>query len=153
MSNLALCLLLKVLSLQQEQFGTKNLDARLRPRIRLIEQVAGRLLYEIDKREITLKALSVKAGTNEKYFAAGFHYLYDMGLKQFITQMRLDRSLHLLLTTDLPVKDVAALAGYNHPHQIYPRFKAVYNETPEGYRKVMKELASTLYMPNSYGMP
>ncbi|SEA30041.1 AraC-type DNA-binding protein [Arachidicoccus rhizosphaerae] len=147
MNNLAFSLLLKILALQEEQFGLKNLDPKLQKRLRLIEAVSNLLLREIDRQGHSLKELARSAETNQKYFADGIKYLHNMGINQFITQRRLDKALELLLTTDLPVKEIAILAGYNNPNHLYPAFREVYEYTPERYRSFMHELAAALYLP------
>lgn len=54
---------------------------------------------------------------------------------QYITEIRLNRAHHLLLTTDLPVQSVAANVGYQSIHHFGRAFKRAFGYTPGAVRK------------------
>ena len=66
-----------------------------------------------------IKTLSRKFGINKDYLILGFRELYNTSPHKFIINLRLERAKELLITTDMPLKSVAAEVGYvNYGHFI-----------------------------------
>jgi len=150
LNNLAISFLLKVLDLHEEHFGVKNLDVKLQERIRWIEKISNRLLQTVAKERITTDQLAKYCRTNKKYAEEDFKRVNHMGLIEYMNRLQLDFVLQLLLTTDMPIIQIAAEAGFGNPNHLYPRFKAVYGETPKTYRGNMQAASSSLILPDYY---
>ena len=55
--------------------------------------------------------------------------------QQEIRRIQLKRVQHLLRETDLPLAQIAELAGYKHPEYMMAQFKNTYGQTPSQWRK------------------
>ena len=53
----------------------------------------------------------------------------------YLTDLRLDRAIDLLLHTDLGIKEIAASVGYSDPRYFHRLFKKHVGKTPSQYRK------------------
>jgi len=57
-----------------------------------------------------------------------------IGFTEYITAKRLDRSRHLLLTTDKDIAEISLESGYNDPSYFSKVFKANYGLSPSKFR-------------------
>lgn len=71
--------------------------------------VRGHFSEDIDEQK-----LARELGLSYSYFSRCFQRVTGMRFRQYLNTVRIDRAEQLLLTTDLPVTQVASLCGYNH---------------------------------------
>ena len=64
-----------------------------------------------------------------------FKKVYRMTPLEHITRARMQRARRLLLTTDMPVKDIAVECGYYDISGFNRRFKAYTGMTPQQYKQ------------------
>lgn len=57
----------------------------------------------------------------------------------YVTNLRIDKAKYLLLSTELPVKDIALSTGYYNVNSFSRRFKQITGLTPIEYRKYVDE--------------
>lgn len=57
--------------------------------------------------------IAVHFGYNEDYLTRLFHRIHGVGLKGYIDRMRMNHIRTLLLSTDLPLKSIAAQSGFD----------------------------------------
>ena len=57
-----------------------------------------------------------------------------MSFRSFLTRARMARAAELLVSTDIPVKEVARRVGYHEPSQFTKAFKRAYAATPSEFR-------------------
>ncbi len=72
---------------------------------------------------------------------AGRVFLSEFGttFKIYVAKFRINVATRFLRQTDLPVKKIAALVGYNSYNGFYKPFLTYIGKTPEAYRKQAKE--------------
>ncbi len=55
--------------------------------------------------------------------------------RQYVITLRMLNATHLLVESQLKIKDIADIAGYNSVHGFYSAFRKKFNCTPEEYRR------------------
>lgn len=64
-----------------------------------------------------------------------------LGFRQLLTAVRVEHARVALATTQLSVKEISALVGYNHSSDLTRRFRAAHGVSPIGYRLQLKARA------------
>ncbi len=87
------------------------------------------------QKSLTLTSVSEVFAMNPSYFSRFFKKTMGVGFLAYLTQLRLKRSLNLLLGTDMPIIEIALECGFND-YKTYSRlFKKEFGENPQIYRK------------------
>jgi len=63
----------------------------------------------------------------------------DMNVYEYITFIRMENAIYMLLNTDLPVKTIVSLIGYYDVSSFGRKFKNMYGDSPAEYRKKNKK--------------
>lgn len=108
------------------------LDAQMRPALNrpddlALQQVAHYINdhYAMDIRQDFLENLARMSSTNLK---TKFKEKYQMSITEYIQRKRINTAEHLLLTTELAIRDIAQAVGYSsHSRfsELYKRYKAM----------------------------
>ena len=101
--------------LQQIQRGVDFIEARL-------------------DQDIELRGVSKAAGISHAHFQRIFKALTGETLGTYVRARRMAQSLHLLLTTDCRVLDIAIGAGFESQEAFARAFKRAFGMTPSAYR-------------------
>jgi len=100
----------------------------------------GRAVAEMQERPeqpLTLPRLAEVAGMSRSVFAARFTDAVGQSPIEFLKTLRLERAAHLLAHTDMPVKSVAARAGYASRSSFTRAFLARHGLGPARFRAAM----------------
>ncbi len=89
--------------------------------------------------EISLKALAEMACVSPHYFSAYFKSETGQNYKAYLTQVRMEKALKLVLDTDLKTYEIAEKVGYNNVRRFVDAFRGVYQISPMDYRKLHKK--------------
>lgn len=77
--------------------------------------------------------------STEHLSVSRFNYLFkkQMGMPptKYILSLRMSSATELLITTDLPVKQIGIMCGYDDPHFFSKTFKGFFGVSPAEYRK------------------
>lgn len=82
----------------------------------------------------TVQSLADAAGMSRALFAARFREAYGAGPIELLRSIRLRRAAELLTMSDLPVKRIAALVGYDSRTYFSRAFRAHHGTPPERFR-------------------
>ncbi len=77
-------------------------------------------------------------GASRKALESRFNKVLNRSLHDEITRVRVDRVKQLLRTTDLPLTEIAAHAGFEHSEYMSVLFKRETGSTPAVYRRTVK---------------
>lgn len=69
------------------------------------------------------------------YFAKLFRAVMGKTFKEYLTGVRLAKAHNILLSTDLPITDVATACGYSNLSYFISEYRKVYGRTPRETRK------------------
>lgn len=88
---------------------------------------------------ITLEMLASRVHFNKTYFVKRFRELWGFSPMKFVNTLRLQRAEQLLLTTQLPLSQIARQCGFSSLHYFSRRFHESYGISPQTYRNQHKK--------------
>ena len=98
-----------------------------------------RFLQEHMGEDVSLNVLSEEFHLNPQYISQLFKSEIGVGFLAYLTGIRMERAKKLLLTTDLPVAEVAEQCGFGDYRVFTKVFKKNENVTPSQYRRDFRE--------------
>lgn len=85
----------------------------------------------------SVESLAALAGMSRSTFAKRFQGAYGTGPMEMLRTVRLRRAAELLSSSDLPVKRIAELVGYQSRSYFSRAFEAEHGAPPDGFRKAI----------------
>lgn len=83
---------------------------------------------------ITLSEMADRAGLSPTYFSKKFRAVTGMGMKEYLSYVRLEHASSELLSTNHSVTDVAIDCGFSDSNYFKDAFKKMYGISPRAYR-------------------
>lgn len=83
---------------------------------------------------LDLNMLAERANLSPTYFSKKFHQTTGMGVKEYITYVRLSQAAKELLSTTHSITEIALNAGFSNSNYFKDAFKKTYNTSPRQYR-------------------
>lgn len=96
-------------------------------------------LQEHYHEELSLKTLAEIACVSPHYFSAYFKAETGENYKAYLTAVRMEQALHLVLNSDLKTYEIAEKVGYNNVRRFVDAFRVHYQMSPMDYRKLHKK--------------
>jgi len=93
-----------------------------------------RFLRERFHEPLELGALARRSGMSRTRFHERFQRALGMAPMQYVRHLRVEKAKELLLTTALPVGEVAAAVGYDDPFHFSRVFRGLAGNSPTDYR-------------------
>ncbi|WNF22725.1 response regulator [Mesobacillus jeotgali] len=93
------------------------------------------------KEEITLKDVAAQVHLNPSYFSVLFKEQVNLNFSEYVTRRRIQRAKELVLSTTLPINEIAEDVGYKTSKYFIKIFKEIEGMTPSAYRKTGNERA------------
>ena len=90
-------------------------------------------------RHITVRMTATQFGYNPDYLARVFRREYPLGIQQYIIQERINHIKYMLLTTDLPLKDIAQRLDFSDYKLFLKFFTHHVSLSPTQFRKIFSE--------------
>ncbi len=112
----------------------------VRPQDRLLEAVAAAIDRDLRK-PLALDDLARAAELSRAHFARAFHAAAGITPMAFLRHRRMQRARELLLTTDLPLADVADQVGYPDRFHFSRVFRASCGSPPGRLRRQLRGAA------------
>lgn len=97
--------------------------------VEIVRQVRDRACSGLTPESLA-RHTSLSRSTLERWFAKHL----GRSINDEITRVRLDRVKELLITSDLPLGEIARLSGFNHVETMQRVFKSIVGQTPGSYR-------------------
>lgn len=85
--------------------------------------------------KITLGMLAEEFHLSEKYVSWYFKEHFSISFMQYVLHLRMSKAKELLISTDMPITEVALSCGYPSVNLFIRNFKEVHGVTPLQYRK------------------
>lgn len=89
-------------------------------------------------KEISLNDTAERFTTSANQISRLFKVYMDVSFIVYLNNLRINKSIELLLNTDMPIKEVALEVGYNNLNYYYKNFKKITGTTPNSYRDINK---------------
>lgn len=99
-----------------------------------IRQVQEYLRNNLDT-AFSVPELAAMAGLSTSHFSALFRAATETSVKDYLKRLRSARARELLLTTEMPVSQVAAAVGYDDALYFSRQFRAVNGVSPSDFRR------------------
>ena len=96
-------------------------------------------IQEHYQEDISLKTLATIACVSPHYFSAYFKAEVGQNYKAYLTQVRMEQALHLVLDTNLKTYEIAEKVGYNNVRRFVDAFRAIHQMSPADYLKMHKK--------------
>ena len=119
-----------ILALQQEKKQLKRLGA-------IDESV--QFIAEHVEQPLTLEQLAASVSLSPFYFARLFKQETGFSPHEYIVRARVDKAKYLLISTSLPLKEIACRCGFGNECSFSTLFKKMSGCTPRGYRMRRRE--------------
>ncbi len=101
-------------------------------------QEAARYISEHYYLPITLDLLAEKYELSPSYFSKRFHLITGMGMKEYLTYIRLKHAETELMSTSHSIAEIAENTGFSDSNYFKDVFKKQFGLSPRNYRKSRK---------------
>ncbi len=101
-------------------------------------QEAARYISENYSLPITLNFLAEKSGLSPAYFSKRFHLITGMGMKEYLTYVRLKHAEAELVSTSHSITEIARNSGFSDSNYFKDVFKKEFGLSPRSYRNSRK---------------
>lgn len=101
----------------------------------IIQEVYEYIMAHLEEPLPTLKELSKLFGTNEFKLKDGFRHFFKTSIYKFYTEERLKQAHVLIQQTDLPLKEIAFMSGFNDYTNFSKAFKKQYHFPPSDLKR------------------
>lgn len=85
--------------------------------------------------KVSLAMLAEEFHLSEKYVSWYFKEHFSISFMQYVLHLRMSKAKDMLMTTDLPITEVALSCGYQSVNLFIRNFKEMHGVTPLQYRK------------------
>ena len=110
-----------------------DIPAVLRPSLEYLKE-------HISDPELTNSAIAQNGGISEVYFTKLFRQSFGISPKQYIQQLRINKSKGLLVSENLAVSDISEACGYASLYHFCRAFKRKTGYTPGEYRNEYRNI-------------
>lgn len=110
-----------------------NYDPRKSPADTMINNIKRYILDNCGM-DLSLNAVAKAVGLNPSYLSSFFKKETGMGFSEYIAGIRMKKAHELLCNTDMYIRDIARLIGYQDEKYFAMVFKQTYSVTPSKYR-------------------
>lgn len=114
---------------------TVRLSSHAQPGTRLVGEIAEWIRIN-SRRPLTVSMVAQQAGYHPDYLSALFREAFQMSLKQYIADQRMQQIRSLLLTTTASIKEIAAQLGFANGNQLMHFFRYHEGVSPCNYRNL-----------------
>lgn len=98
--------------------------------------------------KLSLDDLAARAGLHPAYFSDCFTREIGMRPMQWLARKRIEKAQFLLHTTDMELKEIAEICGFNDTNYFFKVFKKMTGITPGKYRQDVPKTAPTPVQAN-----
>ena len=110
-------------------------DGRSRTVAESLVQTAVHYLRDNLSRRFEVRDVAVQVNLSERQLRRLFHHVAGTSILAYLTNLRIERAAHLLLNTDMPIKQIAAAVGYPDTHYFTTLFGREKGTTPAAFRR------------------
>lgn len=89
--------------------------------------------------DLTLEILAKETHMNPYYFSTFFKKNAGENFKDYVSRVRVQHAVSLLVSTDLKAYEIALKVGFKDTRGFSDNFQRIYHETPIAYRKRVRE--------------
>lgn len=136
-----------LLSLALQTSEEKSTGPKHRKSDDTLDAVKERLDQEFTK-PFVVADLARESGLSGHYFSARFQERFGVTVNTYLLNLRLEMARYLLISTNLPVKEVAYECGIQNPNYFNKQFRRLAGCSPSDYR--LRNSKSGTFVPVSW---
>lgn len=95
---------------------------------------ARRIMMQNINGNLNMDELAVSLGVGYSWFRRMFKHYTGHSPGQYYLQLKINQAQHLLMKTNLPIKDIADMTGFESPYYFSRMFKNITGESPAAFR-------------------
>lgn len=114
------------------------------PDSKILIELVKKYIRENYMEELSIKELSEIACVSTNYFSHMFKNETGVNYKAFLTNIRLEKAVELLMESDCKLSEISERVGYRNVRTFVDAFKKKYHVSPVYYRKAMKNSRENL---------
>lgn len=111
------------------------LENMLNPSLEENIKKAVNYINENLEKELTIKNISKNVNISKSVLYKKFHSFFNCTISEYINIKRIEKSIDLLLKTDLSIEDISQKVGFASTSYFSKTFKKIQNISPLKYRK------------------
>ena len=111
---------------------------KLRKNSQQILSMAVRYIEENVSRDVTLKEVCENIGVSQQHMCRIFKEHMEVHFTEYVTRIRLNMAMELILNTELPMSEIAERCGFRSASYFSTVFGRYERMTPNNYRKQYK---------------
>lgn len=96
-------------------------------------------IYDHYMEDISVQDLSAHMGYSEVHTSRLFKQYFGQTFVSYLAHYRMSKAAHLLLYTDMTVKEIGSAVGYSNPNYFGKVFHRIYEMTPTEYREQKRD--------------
>lgn len=127
--------MLQSLLLQLALEQTASRPRRRESRAEQLLDAAKDLIEQHFQQPLTIENIARASGLSRNYFSARFRARFGRTAQGYLLHRRLEAARVLLISTELPVKEIAFECGLPDPHHFNKQFRHAEGVSPTGYRE------------------
>jgi AraC-like DNA-binding protein len=109
-------------------------DVSVNSRVIHIVDHAAKLLSQSLHRPLPVPKLAEEVGLSQNYLARHFRKRFGMTIPRYLLTCRIDHARHLLMTTNIPINEIAARIGLPDPKHFNKQFRLMTGMSPSAFR-------------------
>lgn len=121
------------LEFQQVLAHVTEAQTPLKEDSQMLIQRTKEYIDEHSKENLTVELLAGMAGLSPKYYVDLFKRRYGMSTTDYISGLRINRAKQFMASTDLRLRDIAHLVGYQDEFYFSRKFKKIVGVSPSVY--------------------
>lgn len=103
--------------------------------VSIVQNVYDYILNNLEEPLPSIKELAKKFGTNDFKLKEDFRNKFNTSIYKFYTDERLKRATYLIQKTEIPIKEIAFICGFNDYNNFSKAFKKKYNYPPSALKR------------------
>lgn len=103
--------------------------------VSIVQRVYDYILNHLEEPLPSIKELAKKFGTNDFKLKEDFRNNFNTSIYKLYTDERLKRATYLIQKTDIPIKEIAFISGFNDYNNFSKAFKKKYNYPPSALKR------------------
>ena len=115
-----------------------DLEVKQRPVTHSKSAQIAQYISEHYQEPLSLETIATAVALNPSYAATLFKASFGMTIHAYLNQYRVAHAQRLLVTTDMPILELAFDAGFGSSSQFYAAFAKACAKTPGAYRRTLR---------------
>lgn len=103
--------------------------------VSIVQNVYDYILNNLEAPLPSIKELAKKFGTNDFKLKEDFRNNFNTSIYKLYSDERLKRATYLIQKTDIPIKEIAFISGFNDYNNFSKAFKKKYNHPPSALKR------------------